>query len=229
MKRAIRILSVLMGLAVLPIAAWSQDAIEATPESFLEVTGGRTLVQDFADGLVTEIGIPALDATAQDAAKLVVKMSPERTRIKASFRAAVQKRWLPRNFRLEVSGVDCRHVAKVDAFTVKQSVRADGRRAPQASTVVVWVPESEARSWLDWVSAVGARRLRSFTLFLEDGTPLRDVLEIRFASAVVRSESRVEVGGAVLHRFELECGNPALAVSPPTREVAPSGAPATAR
>jgi len=220
LKRTIRILSIGAGIALLPVAAFSQVVLQgASPEAFVEAQGGTSLLQDFQNGLITEVGIPALDAGARDAAKITIKISPEATRQKApaaSFKAEVQKRWLPSNFRLEIAGLDCRHVSKVESFTVKQGVRRDGRRGLEASPVVVWISEADARTWLDWANApAGPRRERAFSLFLSDGTPARDVLEVRFARVTVRSVRRVEVGSAALRRFELEGQEPSIVAPPP--------------
>jgi hypothetical protein len=89
----------------------------------------------FYDALITEIGLPALDAASKDAAKLTLKMSPQYTRQQTSFGggpsvaggkykvdAKVQKKWLPANFRLKIDGLEeaCSRVNKIEAFTVKQ-------------------------------------------------------------------------------------------------------------
>ena len=34
-----------------------------------------------------------------------------------------QKKWLPSNFRMDIVGVDCSHVSRIDSFTVKQTIR----------------------------------------------------------------------------------------------------------
>ncbi len=60
-----------------------------------------------------------------------MKFSPEYTReVKAAGKLIIpkpspQKRFLPSNFRLEIDGLDCSKVSKIDSFTVKQSIVAD--------------------------------------------------------------------------------------------------------
>lgn len=86
--------------------------------------------RQFFNALLTETTIPALDASSKDAAYLTIKFSPEYTRTrkgsgKLAVPAAKQKLFLPANFRLELDGLDCTHVSKIDAFTVKQTVVRD--------------------------------------------------------------------------------------------------------
>ncbi|HVN60648.1 MAG TPA: phage tail protein [Gaiellaceae bacterium] len=113
-------------------ASWKQnysrkDGSVVVTDQSLQAKSER----QFFHALITEVGIPALDAAAKDAAYLTVKFSPEYTReVKAAGKLvmpkpSVQKRFLPSNFRLEIDGLDCTKVSRIDAFTVKQSVAAD--------------------------------------------------------------------------------------------------------
>lgn len=86
--------------------------------------------RQFFHALLTETTIPALDASSKDSAYLTIRFSPEYTRTrkgsgKLAAPAAKQKLFLPANFRLELDGLDCTHVSKIDAFTVKQTVVRD--------------------------------------------------------------------------------------------------------
>src|SRR5687767_3921125 len=88
--------------------------------------------REFFNALLTETTIPACDGASKEPAYLTVKLAPEYTRYsKASGKAAAelgkgeQKLWLPANFRLEIDGIDCTKVNKIDSFTVKQAAIAD--------------------------------------------------------------------------------------------------------
>jgi hypothetical protein len=84
--------------------------------------------REFVDGLITEIGIPACDGSSKEAGYLTLTFSPESTRDKpasgpVSAGASVkQKLWIASNFRLELPAIDTKFVAKIDAFTIKQSI-----------------------------------------------------------------------------------------------------------
>jgi phage tail-like protein len=88
--------------------------------------------REFFNALITETGIPACDGASKEPAYLTLKYAPEYTRYtKASGKASgefgknEQKLFLPQNFRLTIDGLDCTKVAKVDAFTVKQTAVTD--------------------------------------------------------------------------------------------------------
>lgn len=88
--------------------------------------------REFFNALITETGIPACDGASKDPAYLTVKFTPEYTsdtmKVSGQFGTAgtkQQKTWLPSNFRLEIDGLDCTKVSKIDAFTIKQSVTTD--------------------------------------------------------------------------------------------------------
>jgi hypothetical protein len=67
------------------------------------------------------------------------------------------------NFRLEIAGLDCSHVRKIESFSVKQKVIVDagggergGQKVPGALTVsdlVVTMPEMFAETWDTWAQA----------------------------------------------------------------------------
>jgi len=122
---------------------------------------------DFFHALITEIGFPASDAASKDAAKLVVKMSPETTRKKkGSGKAELKidakkaKLWTARNFKLEIAGLDCSHVNKVEALTVKQKVvehavgeMRDYQKEPaniEFPNLVVTLSKHTSESWDKW-------------------------------------------------------------------------------
>lgn len=89
---------------------------------------------NFYDALVSEIGLPALDAASKDPAKMSLKITPEYTvnkfrkqpgdSIAGKFPidAKKQKRWLPSNFSLRIDGLEqsCRQVSKIESLVIKQ-------------------------------------------------------------------------------------------------------------
>ena len=122
---------------------------------------------DFFHALITEIGFPACDAASKDAAKLVVKMAPETTRKKkGSGKAELKidakkaKMWTARNFKLEIAGLDCSHVNKVEALTCKQKVieHAVGEQRDyqkeaanlEFPNLVVTLSKHTAEAWDKW-------------------------------------------------------------------------------
>jgi phage tail-like protein len=124
--------------------------------------------REFHNALITEIGFPALDAASKDAAKMTIKFRPEFTRTqtttggaaKAALPANVQKKWLPSNFRLQIPGLDCTKVNKVEAITVKQKVVEnpigqvrDYQKEPanvESPNLIITLPEANAAGFLNW-------------------------------------------------------------------------------
>jgi len=127
----------------------------------------------FYNGLITEIGFPALDASSKDAAKMSIKFAPEYTRMatttggpsvsgKYSIDAKVQKKWLPANFRIRIDGLEevCTRVNKIEAITVKQKVvenpvgeLRDYEKEPavlEIPNLVITFPESHSKPMYDW-------------------------------------------------------------------------------
>jgi len=83
----------------------------------------------FLNAVLTETTIPTLDRGAKEPAWLRVKFAPEKIElVKASGKASgadahhPEKQLLPSNFTLEIPGLDCSKVQKIESLTVRQSV-----------------------------------------------------------------------------------------------------------
>ena len=121
----------------------------------------------FENALITETTIPALDAAAKEHAFLKLRLQPEQvshtkgdgTKL-APPQKPPQKAFLPSNFRLELAGLDCSKVSRIDAFTVTQKLSRDAvgeRREVEREPASLEIPnlrvtlaESAAQTWLDW-------------------------------------------------------------------------------
>jgi phage tail-like protein len=117
-----------------------------------DVNGSVQQERTFQGALVSDVGLPALDGASKEAAFLTVKLRPEQVAdAKAGGRlqtrgAAKQKQWVASNFRLEIDGLDCKRVAKIDAFTVRQST-PDTVEFPN---LTIALSAASAESWQDW-------------------------------------------------------------------------------
>jgi phage tail-like protein len=124
---------------------------------------------NFFNAVVTEIGLPPLDAASNDAARLTLKITSEYTRMVARSGASVrgealgkgeQKRWLPSNFKLTIEGLDCTRVNKIEAITNKHAMVTDrvgelrdyetGPAELEVPNLVVTLAESHADSFYKW-------------------------------------------------------------------------------
>ncbi len=129
----------------------------------------------FNNALISEIGFPALDVASKDAARMTVKLSPEVTKMmlssggggsvvgKAPTSAAIQKRWLPANFRLKIDGLEapCSRVNKIEALAIKQknttnTAGAEARFSQKEAAflefpnLVITFPVSHAADFYKW-------------------------------------------------------------------------------
>jgi phage tail-like protein len=148
-------------------ASWKQnytrkDGSIVVTDATLQAKSER----EFFHALITEVTIPALDGSSKDAAYLTVKFSPEYTREgKANGKVTpgktpAQKLFVASSFRLELDGIDCSKVGKIDSFTVKQSFIADDigdardiQKKPgrlEFPNLRVTIAEAGAATWTAW-------------------------------------------------------------------------------
>jgi hypothetical protein len=115
--------------------------------------------REFTGALITELGIPALDAASKAPAHMTVKLLAEATHDVPSPRGVlpaappVQEPWDSSSFRLTIDGLDCSRVNKIEALTVKQKVveHAVGEAAPvETPKLVVTLSSMTAESWDKW-------------------------------------------------------------------------------
>ena len=125
--------------------------------------------RQFMQALLTETTIPAMDGSSKEPAYLTVKFAPEIIRDAAptgqktdyaQYGKTEQKMFLPCNFKLEIDGIDCSKVTKVDSFTVKQTAVTDDigeahdyLKEPgklEFPTLKILVPETAAQGFVEW-------------------------------------------------------------------------------
>jgi hypothetical protein len=125
----------------------------------------------FYSALITEFGLPALDAGSKDAAKMTIKFTPELVRFSKGdalpilpLPQRVPSKWLASNFRLKIDGVDCSHVTRVEALSIAVKPTPPPRRAARRRTddndttarslqipnLVVNLPDSDANDFYNW-------------------------------------------------------------------------------
>lgn len=211
-RRTVAVLSVLGMIATLPLVARSQveasrfsisidgvqvAVVEQAGEARGEVdVGGHRFLRDFftgrADSLITEVGIPALDAELRRPVKMFVKFDPAYARHYKHAAFPAREAAEPGvSFRLVAPGLDGSAVTAVDAFSVRRVARTqpvkvlDGestkvkhrdtieieRPAPPGdfaiSDVVLRIEESDAAAWTEWQTSFQAGRAEKKNLRLE--------------------------------------------------------------
>ena len=123
--------------------------------------------REFHHALLTETTFPALDAASKDAGYVKLTLSPEAVtvqkgsgKLSANY-AKASNVFMPRNFRLQIDGLDCTKVSRIDSFTVKQTVAIDEvgelrsyEKEPgkiEFPNLRITLAEVAAGSWRDWM------------------------------------------------------------------------------
>jgi hypothetical protein len=125
--------------------------------------------REFHQALISEVTVPKLDAASKEPGYLDVTLTTEETDTKGDAGTiqpaanAKQKLWTTANFRLEIDGVDCTKVNKIDSFTVKQQIiefQEGQERIPikvpgklEFPNLVITFNAASGPSWLSWFTS----------------------------------------------------------------------------
>jgi hypothetical protein len=118
----------------------------------------------FSGALITETTVPALDAASKELGYLTLRLQPELINVskgagKLSLVAAKQKLWRTSNFRLQIDGLDCAKVSRIDSFTVKREVTVVSSGGGGVTLIAgkvefpnlrITLSSVSAKSWFDW-------------------------------------------------------------------------------
>jgi tail tube protein gp19 len=121
--------------------------------------------REFSGALLTETTLPAFDAASKEQGFLTLKFTPElvKDRIasgKQDGSEAKAKQWLRSSFRLQIDGLDCTKVTKIEPVSVKAGIEVDQvgvTKKPELLPSALEFPnlkislsEVSATSWFDW-------------------------------------------------------------------------------
>jgi hypothetical protein len=194
-------------------AAWAGKAAARSGEiAFADASLQARSILEFEEALVTAVTVPALDGASKEPASLTVTVQPAATRRrKASGKlpaspAAKAKQWLASNFRLEIEGLDCKRVSRVDAFTVRL---AEG--PTDFPGLRITLAEQGSASWRDWHETFVVQGLN------DDAHERGGALVL--LDPALKELGRVELQGLGIVRLENERGAAADAVARLVAEV----------
>lgn len=160
-------LTTLVALSDWVSAAWAGDArtrngAVLTADVNLRVRAER----EFFDARIREVAFPALDAAAKEPGRFGIRLRPGYTRDAKSSGTPLPvaptkaKKWMASAFRLEIDGLDCGGVVRIDPFAVRQTLleeRVGIVRDPAVHVVPIDFPdlrvtisERGAESWAEW-------------------------------------------------------------------------------
>jgi hypothetical protein len=121
-------------------------------------------VAGFTDSLVTETTFPALDAASKSAGHVIIRVQPAAIQFmpgsgKLSLVGTKQKLWRLSNFRLDIDGLDCKHVSRIESFTVRRDVLVEADetgvvnlvpRGMEFPNLRITLAQAFADTWYDW-------------------------------------------------------------------------------
>ena len=118
----------------------------------------------FSGALVVETVIPTLDGASKQAGHLTLRFQPEFIDAKTaagklSLIQAKQKLWRTANFRLQIEGLDCTKVSRIESFTVTRNVTTVTSGSGEVSLIPdtvefpnlkITFSKASAQEWVDW-------------------------------------------------------------------------------
>lgn len=181
--------------------------------------------RDFFNALITETTIPTMDASSKEAAALTLKFAAELiTRKKSSGSAMAkpgkEKQFLSANFRLEIAGLDCTRVSRIETFTVKRdafTVTSGGDGRPhllpgrlEVPNLKISLSEAGAQDWLNWADDFivkgnnGSANEKTGSLTLLAPNLKTELARVSFSNLGICSLSPEKTGANAIRRIKAE-------------------------
>jgi phage tail-like protein len=188
----------------------------------------------FTNALILEHQIPTLDSASKEGAYFTVKFQAEEASHKlnpsggrASSEAvapAEQKLWHPSNFSFTLGGLeaDCKFVAKIDSFTLKQNVKpmACGPdwmyqlepTSLEVPNIAIYLPMAKAENFLKWHEDYvvkgnnGPEKEKNGAIAFLDPTRTKTLLTIELKRVGMHncSAEKIDVGQDQIRRLKVE-------------------------
>jgi len=113
--------------------------------------------REFVNAVLVETTVPMLDGASKHPADFTVLLAPERTRDvtppttlpPTSPSTPGDAPFLSANFRLNIVGLDCTRVSKIDSFTVKHNL-APGAGVPEFPNMRIELSAVSVDTWRTW-------------------------------------------------------------------------------
>lgn len=156
---------------------WMQSSFEkgSTPRHIsvvsYDASGNEKSRRGATRAFISSVTVPMLDRSSYEPAYLAVNLSAAKyitslPQHGTLTQAPPQKHWLPSNFKLDIKGLETSRVAKIDSFTWKCSIAADGSTLLSVSDLGVTIPRADLSLWQPWFKNMlgGANDERDGTL-----------------------------------------------------------------
>jgi hypothetical protein len=158
-----------------PIWSWVEASLtQGAAEETVVVPEGDKWVE-LGGSVVTSVSFPALDTTSKAELSLDVTFQAKKTApakpLSSSSKSAVQKRWLPSNFRFKVGDLPTQSATKIDKLTWKIPNKP---KKPSVSPLRITLDAKDANAWSAWL-ADGKAKTGSIQLTDDDGSVWRTI------------------------------------------------------
>jgi phage tail-like protein len=149
-------------------ASWDQGFVQKNAElQACNFNHEVMAVRVFQDAYVKKVTIPALAGDSKEAGYFTIELHPRIIRYEKGTGAKIQgaedvgsKKWMCSNFRLEIDGLPCERVAKIDSFSWEQKVVHDHvglYRESQLEPAALTIPNlkltismADYWAWYEW-------------------------------------------------------------------------------
>jgi len=157
--------------------------------------------QAFDGALISETTMPTLDGSSKQPAALTVRFVAATTlptispggKLVLPVGGAVPKQWFPSLFRLEIAGLDCTKVSRIDEFTV----RRDFKSPIDFPDLRIFLSMVSAQAWIEWH--------KRMVIDGRGGDKEEKVGTIRLLTADFKTElARIELAGLGIYQLKPE-------------------------
>lgn len=186
-------------------------------------------VRVFNDAYISEVTIPAMDGSNKDAAYFTIKLDPRTIRYEKGDGSKIKgdenlgsKKWLCSNFRLEVDGLPCERVAKIDSIKWTQKIVKDevgAFREPmkepaalECSDIKLTISMADYWPWAEWHKSFvidgkcddGSEKTMSLTLLGPDLQEELMVINFEHVGIMALEQAGVEANKEEVARFTVD-------------------------
>lgn len=178
----------------------------------------------FTNALLTRLTVPALDASSRDSGALLVGFEAEQVEITAGDGADIRTKpprakWICSNFKVEIDGLPCARVTRVESFTWTREISAspgDSSRNPLRQPTNAAVPDLQltisAADYPEWADAarswfVDGKHLeadeKAGRIVLLSPDQRNELATISFANIGFRKFQTLQTTGTAVARFSV--------------------------
>jgi hypothetical protein len=204
--------------------AWQGTRAQKNGAVIRVVNGKPRAKREFVKAILVETTVPTLHGASKEPADFTVRLAPERTRdVTPPTTLPPAGRSMPKdapflsaNFRLDIAGLDCTKVSRVDSFTVKHDLATGVAEFPNLR---IELSAAAADTWRKWFESFvidgrsGATDEKSGSLSFLSANLTTVLATINFHNlGIFRLEDAPADAGRVV--AELYCQRMELAIPP---------------